>query len=73
MRFRDETLGAKPVWVAYMWVPGLDTRGLAPLVQVAETRAKRAQLAGDKGIDLGFETALRAVTTSSAIRFCCAS
>ena len=56
-----------------MWVPGLDTRGLAPLVQVAETRAKRAQLAGDKGIDLGFETALRAVTTSSAIRFCCAS
>ncbi len=47
VRFRDETLGGKPVRVAYMWVPGLDARGLAPLVQVAETRAKRAQLAGE--------------------------
>ena len=47
VRFRDETLGGKPVRVAYMWVPGLDARGLAPLVQVAETRAKRTQLAGE--------------------------
>ena len=47
VRFRDETLGGKPVRVAYMWVPGLDARGLAPLVQVAETRSKRAQLAGE--------------------------
>jgi two-component system sensor histidine kinase TctE len=47
VRFRDEKLGGKPVRVAYMWVPGLDARGLAPLVQVAETRAKRAQLAGE--------------------------
>lgn len=47
VRFRDETLGGKPVRVAYMWVPGLDGRGLAPLVQVAETRAKRVRLAGE--------------------------
>lgn len=47
VRFRDENLRGESLRVAYMWVPGVDPNGLTPLVQVAETRAKRAQLASE--------------------------
>jgi two-component system, OmpR family, sensor histidine kinase TctE len=45
-RFRDEELDARPVRVAYLWVPMAPVDGATPpLVQVAETLDKRSQLA----------------------------
>ena len=53
IRFRDDTMQADPVRVAYLWVdmplpPGQD----APLIQVAETMGKRSRLATEiiKGV-----------------------
>jgi two-component system, OmpR family, sensor histidine kinase TctE len=45
-RFRDDELDARPVRVAYLWVPVAGPAGATPpLVQVAETLDKRSQLA----------------------------
>ena len=46
VRFRDDTLAGRPMRVAAMWVPGLERlQGGPPLVQIAETRGRRARLA----------------------------
>jgi two-component system sensor histidine kinase TctE len=47
VRFRDEKLHGESLRVAYMWVAGAEANGLTPLVQVAETHAKRSQLASE--------------------------
>ena len=46
LRFRDDEVDGQPVRVAYLWLPGAGGSGqlAAPLVQVAETLDKRAQL-----------------------------
>jgi len=46
VHFRDDVFAGQPVRVAAMAVPGLDRlAGAPPVVQVAETRARRARLA----------------------------
>jgi len=46
LRFRDDEVQGQPVRVAYLWLPAGSAKGGAvpPLVQVAETLDKRAQL-----------------------------
>ena len=55
MKFRDDDVHADAVRVAYLWLPPTGVPGeAAPLVQVAETLAKRARLATEiiKGVIL---------------------
>jgi two-component system sensor histidine kinase TctE len=46
LRFRDDEVQGQPVRVAYLWLPaaGVGANAVPPLVQVAETLDKRAQL-----------------------------
>jgi two-component system sensor histidine kinase TctE len=55
VRFRDDTVQAEPVRVAYLWLSEVSRPGESPpLVQVAETLDKRSQLATEiiKGVIL---------------------